>query len=233
MASRAIVTRRVRSSARMALRLLISVMRPTSPPIRREKRLGILGNDKVYVYDLTSQTTTLVTATTSGTLSAGNASNPVFSPDGTALAYISSGTDLTANTVDPAAVTSSKTPVRGFPSCQCLRLQLLLGHDDRSEHHPQRPPCQRLGPGPVVHARRSVARLREQCHGPDQQPIHAAGLTRADIRRLENLFVTNVGTGVTTLVSVTPDGQLSNSSVERIPSVRTEHRSLSPTRQPT
>jgi Calx-beta domain/WD40-like Beta Propeller Repeat len=56
--------------------------------------------DNVFVRDLTTATTTLVTATPDGLQSSGLAGDLVFSPDGSELAFTSSATDLTGNPVD-------------------------------------------------------------------------------------------------------------------------------------
>ena len=64
--------------------------------------------NNIFIRDLTTATTTLVTATPSGLQSYGLAGGPVFSPDGSELAFTSSGTDLTSNPLDP-------TPAPGSP----------------------------------------------------------------------------------------------------------------------
>ena len=57
----------------------------------------------IFVRDLTTATTTLVTATPNGLQSSGLAMSPVFSPDGSELAFTSSATDLTSNAPRPHA----------------------------------------------------------------------------------------------------------------------------------
>ena len=59
------------------------------------------GNTNVFVRDLATGTTTLVSATPGGLASDGYATEPVFSPDGQSLAYVSNATDLTSNTRRP------------------------------------------------------------------------------------------------------------------------------------
>ncbi len=61
---------------------------------------GVLPSN-IFIRDLTTATTTLVTATPNGLQSDGLASSPVFSPDGSELAFTSSATDLTNNPLDP------------------------------------------------------------------------------------------------------------------------------------
>ncbi len=103
---------------------------------------GPLGAANLYVRDLSTGTTILVSATPGGQLSNGLASSPVFSPDGRSLAYVSGATDLTGNAIDPAQ--------------------------------------------------------------PPGVPPGVPFFTGA------NVFVTNLATGATSLVSVTPQGQLSS-----------------------
>lgn len=64
----------------------------------------------VFVRDLAAGTTRLVSATTGGQLSDGTAASPVFSPDGDSLAFISSATDLTENSIDPTPPSGQFTP---------------------------------------------------------------------------------------------------------------------------
>ncbi len=59
--------------------------------------------NNVYVRDLTTDTTTLVSATPGSQISNGSASDLAFRPDGQSLAYVSMATDLTGNPEDPNA----------------------------------------------------------------------------------------------------------------------------------
>ena len=68
--------------------------------------------NNIYIRNLSTSTTTLVTATPSGLQSSGHAAFPVFSPDGSELAFTSSATDLTSNQLDPTPPPASP----GFPS---------------------------------------------------------------------------------------------------------------------
>ncbi len=73
--------------------------------------------NNIFIRDLTTATTTLVTATPSGLQSDGLAGAPIFSPDGSELAFTSSATDLTSNPLDPTPPpgTSTSPPVRTEP----------------------------------------------------------------------------------------------------------------------
>ncbi len=104
----------------------------------------------IYTRNLTSGTTTLVSATPSGLASNGIAGSMAFSPDGSALAYVSSATDLTSNPLDPTPAPGGSTSVDNGPANQ------------------------------------------------------------------GNVFLTNLTTGVTTLVSATPGGMLSDGYVNQL-----------------
>ena len=60
-------------------------------------------SQELYVHDLNSGNTTLVSLNTAGAASMGNVADPVFSPDGKSIAFVSNATDLT-NASAPAQV---------------------------------------------------------------------------------------------------------------------------------
>lgn len=68
------------------------------------------GSSNVFVRDLNARTTSLVSVTTIGTLAPGWSTGPVFSPDGSKVAFTSTSNVLTSNPPDPAAspVTADK-----------------------------------------------------------------------------------------------------------------------------
>ena len=55
----------------------------------------------LFLRDLQAGTTTLLTPTTGGGLSQGGSMDPIFSPDGHSVAFLSYATGLTANPVGP------------------------------------------------------------------------------------------------------------------------------------
>ena len=75
-----------------------------------------LGNTNVFVRDLATGTTTLVSATPGGLMSDGYATEPVFSPDGQSLAFVSNATDLTSNPQDPNPSPGITTTTGSTPS---------------------------------------------------------------------------------------------------------------------
>ncbi len=107
---------------------------------------GIPGSENLFLRNMSAGTTTLLSVTTKGQLSAGESLGAVFSPDGKSVAFVSSAADLTANAVDT-------TP----------------------------PP---------------------------------AGLA-VRIKNINNIYVRNLATGTTTLVSATPGGLQSNGIAEQ------------------
>ena len=145
------------------------------------------GNTNVFVRDLATGTTTLVSATPGGLTSDGYATEPVFSPDGQSLAYVSNATDLTSNPQDPNPWPGITTTTVSTPSAQAS---------------PRRIPASRPPPRPRRPAR-SACNLGLLADIPtaSASPIPSVNF---------NVFLTNLTTGTTSLVSVTPQGQLSS-----------------------
>ncbi len=112
---------------------------------------GVLPSN-IFIRDLTTATTTLVTATPNGLQSNGLALSPVFSPDSSELAFTSTATDLTNNPLDPT-----------------------------------------LPPGGLM-----------------------VPLTSDLGANVNNVFLRDLATGTTKLVSVTPDGMLSSGLATQI-----------------
>ena len=61
---------------------------------------GIPGSENLFLRNMSAGTTTLLSVTTKGQLSAGDSLGAVFSPDGKSVAFVSSAADLTASAVD-------------------------------------------------------------------------------------------------------------------------------------
>ena len=61
---------------------------------------GIPGSENLFLRNMSAGTTTLLSVTTKGQLSAGESLGAVFSPDGKSVAFVSSAADLTASAVD-------------------------------------------------------------------------------------------------------------------------------------
>ena len=69
----------------------------------------------VFVRNLTTSATTLVSATPNGLLSNGIIDSLVFSPDGHSLAFVSNAADLVSNPVDPTVPPGTPTTSGGAP----------------------------------------------------------------------------------------------------------------------
>ena len=139
----------------------------------------------IFIRDLTTATTSLVSATPSGLQSDGVAANPVFSPDGSELAFTSSATDLTNNPLDP-------TPPAGEPGTLGLRQEPRAAQGARA------------------------ARERRAAREDRREPRHGS-LGREWLSHLaNNVFLRDLSTGITTLVSGTPSGLMSSGSALQI-----------------
>jgi len=206
------------------------------------------GNTNLFVRNLTTQTTTLASVTTAGTLSSGDISEMAFSPDGQSLAFASTGTDLTANAVDPAPPTSLEA--QGFTGATNIFVRnlsagtttavsvtpdgllsygtnvgLTYSPDGQSlaylsdatdlTANPYTPPPAPPTSPPIPTATTTSTTATSVTATPllPQAGVIPSAPPYVPPTILNNLFLTNLGTGATTLVTVTPSGQLSNSDV--------------------
>ena len=171
-------------------------------------------NTNVFVRDLATGTTTLVSATPGGLGSDGYATEPVFSPDGQSLAYVSNATDLTSNPQDPDPRRASRRPRAACPPSQTSPRRIPASRPpptrDRRLH---RIPASRPTPRSPRPSRRSWV----SCPPPQRLPLNpglptaTATTSAGPIPSMNfNVFLTNLTTGTTSLVSVTPQGQLSS-----------------------
>ncbi len=146
-----------------------------------------LGNTNVFVRDLATGTTTLVSATPGGLMSDGYATDPIFSPDGQSVAYVSNATDLTSNPQDPNLPSVSTTTTGSAPSG--------TGDSPSNLGLPTTTTTTTTGPLP------SILGLLTDTTTASAGPLPFLNF---------NVFLTNLTTGTTSLVSVTPQGQLSD-----------------------
>jgi roadblock/LC7 domain-containing protein len=196
-----------------------------TPPTSSEAALS--GNSlpplNIFIRDLTTATTTLVTATPNGLQSSGLAQGPIFSPDGSELAFTSTGTDLTSNPLDPTPPPDSSQSIDGapftLPSDNVFVRNLAAGTTKLISVTPD--------------GMMSNGEVGQVIFSPDGHYLayttDASDLTKNAFETsppsvpgfssntlgwgqfpISNVFVTNLETGTTTLASATTNGQLSN-----------------------
>ena len=174
----------------------------------------------IYVRDLSTDTTSLVTATPGGLLSNGTASEPVFSPDGSALAYTSSASDLTTNPLDPALPPGSAASGYSGPSNVFLT-NLSTGVTTLESATPSG--MMSSGDvGQIVFSPDGNLLAFTSDAGdltsnpldstPPVIPGTSTGNASGGQSGIENVFVRNLTTQTTTLESATTSGQLSNAN---------------------
>ena len=184
----------------------------------------------IFIRDLTTATTTLVTATPKGLQSNGLAGSPVFSPDGSALAFLSTATDLTSNPLDPtlppgaAALSQAGFPAvsdniflrnlaAGTTTLVSATPSGMLSSGEVSSPPVFSPNGQYLAYGSDA---TDLTKNTVETTPPSVPGISATNSTSTIPypQQIYNVFVTNLQTGTTTLASATTSGQLSNSSGE-------------------
>ena len=159
----------------------------------------------LYVRNLTTGTTTLVSATPDGALSSGVVSSPAFSPDGGSLAYISTATDLTNNTPDPNLPPDHTTAVSSTPSQSILAtMSAFPASVGPATTASVSTPATSI---PTVSGPRSVATTTTTT------PPMPTALVNPTFDG-QNVFLTDLSTGATTLITATPGGQLSSGWAE-------------------
>jgi dipeptidyl aminopeptidase/acylaminoacyl peptidase len=159
----------------------------------------------VYVRNLKSGTTTLVSAMPDGLISNGTVATPVFSPDGGSLAFISSAADLMNNPLDPspplgASTGSTPSPWNVFLTNLSTGVTSLVSVT----------PDGMLSSGSVYQIVFSPnGEYLAYTSSASDLTNNATGAID-DYGSISNVFVSNLVTGTTTLASATTDGQLSS-----------------------
>ena len=181
---------------------------------------GIPGSENLYLRNMSAGTTTLLSVTTKGRISAGESLGAVFSPDGKSVAFVSSAADLTASAVD------TTPPIAGLAESKTFDNVYVTQSGHRHNH-----PGQRHARRFAVQRNRRPARFQSRwplpgVHHPRQRPHQQAARPHSAAGRIalwamftppaDNLFLTNLATGTTTLVSVTPTGMMSSGMVGQI-----------------
>jgi Tol biopolymer transport system component len=167
----------------------------------------------LFVRDLTAGTTEAASVTTDGALSSGFISQMAFSPDGKSLAFISNDNDLTDTPVGPstatmppmgANLTTLATGVdpstTAMPPMAANISTLLTGVDPSTATMPPTDPSL------------SMLQTSADPSAATMPPIDA----RLMALGMSNVYSRDLSTGVTTAVSVSPDGTLSNGNASNL-----------------
>jgi hypothetical protein len=195
-----------------------------TPPASADTPLTSFPPQNIFIRDLTTATTTLVTATPNGLQSSGLAGGLVFSPDGSELAFASSGTDLTTNTPDPnPAPNSAADPAAaafGISGFNVFVRDLATGNTKLVSATPSGMLSNGLSANQVIFSPNGQYIAFTSGAGDltnnafDITPPTAFGTaaptTDAAQGSLSNVFISNLVTGATTLASATTTGLLAN-----------------------
>jgi Tol biopolymer transport system component len=175
----------------------------------------------LFVRDLSTATTSLVSVTPGGAASAGTVTDMAFSPDGHSLAFIANATDLTSNALDtdpdnlqvladPSVrqdvfvrnlSTSTTTAVSVTPAGQ-----LSAGNASDLSYTPDGKSVAYLSNAVDLTANPHAAAVTAASAA---KAAALAGQTGTSQASAVNLFLTNVSTLASSVASITPDGQLS------------------------
>jgi Tol biopolymer transport system component len=168
----------------------------------------------IYVSDLGTGATTLVSAAQNGDFPDGDSNTPVFSPDGTQLAFLSSSTDLTAQGTG-GRPSASEIGTGALPVYDLFVRNLATGTTQAVSVNPG---TNMLSTGDVAQMVFSpdgkslafVSMGADMTSNPidpaSPQPSNSGGPTFPTT----NVFLGNLSTGTVTAVSHTPSGDLSN-----------------------
>ncbi len=184
---------------------------------------GTPGSENLYLRNISAGTTTLLSVTTKGQISAGESLGPVFSPDGRSVAFVSSAANLTASAVDTTPPVAGLADSKTYDNIY-LR-NLATGTTTLVSATPGGLQSNGIAEQPVFSPDgRSLAfitvanDLTSKPLDPTPPPGALFGGMNGNPATLpaENLYLTDLATGTTTLVSVTPTGMMSSGMVGQI-----------------
>lgn len=180
---------------------------------------GIPGSENLYLRNTSAGTTTLLSVTTKGLISAGESLGAVFSPDGKSVAFVSGAANLTAGAVD------TTPPIAGLADAKTYEnvyvKSLASGTTTLVSATPGGLQSNGIASQPVFSPdSRSLAYITNANDlankSLDSTPPPGASFFGMPSLPADNLFLTNLATGTTTLVSATPTGILSSGMVGQI-----------------
>jgi Tol biopolymer transport system component len=179
----------------------------------------------IFIRDLNTATTTLVTATPSSLQSNGLAANLVFSPDGSKLAFASTAIDLTSNPLDPtpppdsSALSADGEGELGNIVLNVFLSNLATGTITLVSATPDGMLSSGQSGGIVFSPDGNLLAYESSAGDLTNNPLEvtppvfsgeSAAANGPGEPGNNNVFVNNLTTGTTTLVSATTGGQLSN-----------------------
>jgi Tol biopolymer transport system component len=181
---------------------------------------GTPGSENLYLRNMSAGTTTLLSVTTKGLISAGESLGAVFSPDGKSVAFVSSAADLTASAVD------TSPPIAGLADAKTYNnvyvRNLATGTTTLISATPGGLQSNGIASQPVFSPDGRSLAYTTMANDLTSKPLDPTPPPGASIPGMsgnnaalpaENLYLTNLATGSTTLVSVTPTGMMSSGMV--------------------
>ncbi len=185
---------------------------------------GYYSSMNLFLRNLTTATTTLLTPTTVGQLSAGVSTGAVFSPNGQSVAFTSDATNLTANLLDPAPEPGEQLDGGISIESNVFVRDLTTATTSLVSATPSGLASNGtagFGGSPIVFSPDgSLIAFPSNATDLTSNPVDLTPAPGADSSGEtdifnSNLFVRDLTTGITTLVSVTPDGMLSSGGVNQ------------------
>ncbi len=180
-------------------------------------------NQNVFVYNISTGQNTAQSVTSQGVLSAGTVTQMVFSPDGKTLAFDSTGNDLTSNAAD-TPLSAINNNAMGWNASNVYLRDLSAGTTRALSVSPSgnlsngfvgdlqfSPDGQNLAY--LSSADDLTGNTPPPLSDPSPNGGAASPLPNAPATPASNLFLTNLATGTTSLLSVTPTGTLSSGNV--------------------
>jgi Tol biopolymer transport system component len=163
----------------------------------------------LYIRDLRTGTTRLVSATPGGQLSSGEVSSPAFSPDGSSLAYLSTATDLTKNTPDSNLPPDQTPPPGALGQGLASNMSTLPASVGPASVGPVTVPAQMPTAVTAIPMASGIPTVATPASGPPLGPEMPAGGPSSPFGG-QDVFLNDLKTGATTLITATPGGQLSS-----------------------
>ncbi len=196
----------------------------TNAPSSAADPAGYYSSANLFSRNLATATTTLLTVTPSGQLSAGDSFGAVFSPSGQSVAFLTDATDLTKNALDPAPPPGEQLNGGASLGANVFVRNLTTGTTSLVSATPDGLASNGysgIGGGPIFSPDgNSIAFMSDATDlttdPVDPAPAPGNSSAAGSDGPVSNVFLSNLTTGTTTLVSVTPNGMMSSGNVTQI-----------------